>query len=130
MHCSKYPELADKSSPMYIRCGDGVQRFRRETLTAHSKSRRHVVCHTRSLNDQKREDRPLKKVCRIFWASSFVVRTSKIHIALVRMDKRIEKKVSCPAIRIFYVVHTMRIQTRNFHLSLFLLDPSCQVSLD
>ena len=99
MHCStcrKYPELADKSSPMYIGCGDGVQGFRRETLTSHSKSRRHVVCHTRSLNDQKPEDRPLEKICQIFWASSFVVRTSKIHIALVRMDKRIEKKVSCP----------------------------------
>ena len=99
MHCStcrKYPELADKSSPMYIRCGDGVQGFRRETLTAHSKSRRHVVCHTTSLNDQKPEDRPLEKICQIFWASSFVVWTSKIHIALVLMDKRIEKKVSCP----------------------------------
>ena len=99
MHCStcrKYPELADKSSPMYIGCGDGVPGFRRETLTTHSKSRRHVLCHTRSLNDQKPEDRPLEKICRIFWASSFVVRTSKIHIALVRMDKRIEKKVSCP----------------------------------
>ena len=39
--CRKYAELADKSSPMYIGCGDGVQGFRRETLTAHSKSRRH-----------------------------------------------------------------------------------------
>ena len=42
--CRKYAELADKSSPMYIGCGDGVQGFRRETLTAHSKSRCHVVC--------------------------------------------------------------------------------------
>ena len=32
-----------------------------------------------------------------FWTSSFVVRTSKIHIALVPSDKWIEKKVSCPA---------------------------------
>ena len=32
-----------------------------------------------------------------FWTSSFVVRTSKIHIVLVRRDKWIEKKVSCPA---------------------------------
>ena len=32
-----------------------------------------------------------------FLGSSFVVRTSKIHIALVQMDKQIEKKVSCPA---------------------------------
>ena len=31
-----------------------------------------------------------------FWTSSFVVRTSKIHIVLVRRDKWIEKKVSCP----------------------------------
>lgn len=53
--CRKYAELADKSSPLYIGCGDGVQGFRRETLTAHSKSRRHVVCHTRLLNDQKPE---------------------------------------------------------------------------
>lgn len=58
--CRKYAELADKSSPMYIGCGDGVQGFRRETLTAHSKSRRHVVCHTRLLNDQKPENRPLQ----------------------------------------------------------------------
>ena len=60
--CWKYTELADKSSPMYIGCGDGVQGFRRETLTAHSKSRRHVVCHTRLLNDQKPENRPLQKI--------------------------------------------------------------------
>ena len=31
-----------------------------------------------------------------FWTSSFVVRTSKIHIVLVPRDKWIEKKVSCP----------------------------------
>ena len=31
-----------------------------------------------------------------FWTSSFVVRTSKIHIVLVQRDKWIEKKVSCP----------------------------------
>ena len=31
-----------------------------------------------------------------FWTSSFVVRTSKIHIVLVRRDKGIEKKVSRP----------------------------------
>ena len=34
-----------------------------------------------------------------FWTSSFVVRTSKIHIVLVRRDKWIEKKVSCPGLR-------------------------------
>lgn len=65
MHCStywKFAELADKSSPMYIGCGDGVQGFRRETLTAHSKSRCHVVCHTRLLNDQKQKDSPLQKM--------------------------------------------------------------------
>ena len=36
--------------------------WRRETLTAHSKSRPHVVCHTRLLNDQKPENRPLQKI--------------------------------------------------------------------
>ena len=36
-----------------------------------------------------------------FWTSSFVVRTSKIHIVLVQRDKWIEKKVSCPALTIF-----------------------------
>lgn len=63
MHCStcrKYPELTDKSSPMYIGCGDGVQGFKRETLTAHSKSHHHVLCHTRLPNDQNQEDRPLE----------------------------------------------------------------------
>ena len=60
--CRKYAKLADKSSPMYIGCGDGVQVFRRETLTAHSKSRRHVVSHTRFLNDQKPENRPVQKI--------------------------------------------------------------------
>ena len=65
MHCStcrKYPELADKSSPMYIGCGNGVRRFRRETLTAHLTSLCHVVCPTRLLNGQKPEDRPLEKM--------------------------------------------------------------------
>ena len=65
MHCStcrKFPELADKSSPMYIGCGNGVQGFRRETLTTHSKSRCHVICHTRLQNDQKQEDSPLQKM--------------------------------------------------------------------
>ena len=40
-----------------------------------------------------------------FWTSSFVVRTSKIHIVLVPRDKWIEKKVSCPVLyihRTFY----------------------------
>ena len=58
----KYPELPDKSSPMYIGCAEGVQGFRAETLTAHLKSRRHVVSHTRLLNDQRPEDRPLEKI--------------------------------------------------------------------
>ena len=44
------------------RCEDGVQGFRREILTAHSKSRCRVVCHTKLLNDQKPENRPLQKI--------------------------------------------------------------------
>ena len=65
MHCStpqKYAELASKSSLMCIRCG--VQGFRRELLTAHSKSGCHVVYHTRLLKDQKPENRPLQNIRR------------------------------------------------------------------
>lgn len=51
--CRKYAELADKSSPMYIGCGDGVQGFRRETLTAHSKSRRHLAVDIQALQRGK-----------------------------------------------------------------------------
>ena len=60
--CRKYPELADKSSNMYIGCGDGSSRFQKEMLTAHLKSRHYVVCHTRLLNDQKPEDGALENI--------------------------------------------------------------------
>ena len=56
--CRKYAELADKSSPMYIGCGDGVYILPFSIV---------VVVY--------------------FWTSSFVVWTSKIHIVLIPRDK-------------------------------------------
>jgi hypothetical protein len=60
--CRKYPNVADKTSTLFIGAGGGKSGFRKTTLQTHDTSKEHGFCIQRDLHQQTPSAAPLRKL--------------------------------------------------------------------